>query len=68
MGKKMSWFSVLKRLFIPGDKLNHIKVNSTLILVLVFLGDQNLKILCVSENKEFGMDIQELKVEAMPFN
>lgn len=25
MGKKMSWFSVLKRLFIPADKLKHIK-------------------------------------------
>lgn len=25
MGKKMSWFSVLKRLFIPGDKLKDIK-------------------------------------------
>lgn len=68
MGKKMSWFSVLKRLFIPGDKLKDIKVNSTLILVLVFFGGKNLTILCVSENKEFGMDFQELKVETMPFN
>lgn len=52
----MNWFSVLKRLFNPGEKLKDIKVDLMLISILAFLGDKNLTTLYVSENKEFGMD------------
>lgn len=36
MGKKMNWFSMLKRLFIPGDKLKEIEVDPIVISALVF--------------------------------